>query len=57
MPFFTNLLTIKKALSKKIRDSLDIFHTGVNEVVVSVIKLEHYGISVFGIVLGVILVA
>jgi hypothetical protein len=56
MPFITNLLTVKKALSKKIRDSLDIFHTGVNEVVVSVIKLEHYGISVFGIALGVILV-
>jgi len=56
MPIFTNLMTVQRALSKKIRDSLDVFHTGVNDVTVKIIKLEHYGISLFGIGLGLILV-
>ena len=55
MPILSNLLTIKKAMAKKIRDSLDIFHNSVNETVVSVIKLEQYGISLFELGLGIAL--
>lgn len=57
MPIFTNLLTVQRALKKKIRDSLDIFHVGVNETVAKIIKLENFGISPFEIALGLTLVA
>jgi hypothetical protein len=56
MPLFSNIWAIQRALGKKIRDSLDIFHTGINEVLVRIIKLENFGISPFEIVLGVTLV-
>ena len=39
----------------KIRDSLDIFHTGINDVYVQIIKLESFGFSPFEIVLGITL--
>lgn len=56
MPIFTNLLTVQRALNKKIRDSLDIFHVGVNETVAQIIKLENFGISPLEIALGITLV-
>lgn len=56
MPIFTNIFTVKRALSKQIRDSLDIFHTGANDVIIKIIRLEDYGISLFSTSLGLILV-
>jgi len=47
---------VKKALSKQIRDSLDIFHTGANDVIIQVKRLEDIGISPFSMCLGIILV-
>lgn len=32
MPFLSNIMPIKKALSKSIRDALDIFHNAVNDI-------------------------
>ena len=37
--------TLKKALSKALRDSLDLFHRVVNDLLVTVEKLERMGIS------------
>jgi hypothetical protein len=56
MPLFSNIWAIQRAFGKNIRDSLDIFHTEINEVLVRIIKLENFGISPFEIVLGVTLV-
>ena len=55
MPIFSNLLTVQKALGKKIRDSLDMFHIGANEVYVKIVKLEDFGLSLFEFVLGLTL--
>lgn len=56
MPMASNIWAIKRALGKKIRDSLDVFHTGINDVMVKIVKLESFGISPFELVLGVTLV-
>lgn len=45
MPIVSNILPIKKALSKALRDSLDLFHRVVNDLLVTVEKLERMGIS------------
>ena len=55
MPIISNLLTVQKALGKKIRDSLDVFHVGANEVYAKIIKLEDFGLSPFEFVLGLTL--
>ena len=55
MPLLSNVWAIKRSLGKKIRDSLDIFHTGVNDIMVRIIKLESFGLSVFEITLGITL--
>jgi ABC-type lipoprotein release transport system permease subunit len=57
MPILTNLLTVNKALSKNIRDSLDLFHTGASDAVVKIKKLANYGISVFQFCLAIVLLS
>jgi len=56
IPVSSNLWAVKRALGKKIRDSLDILYTGVNEVLVKIIKLKSFGLSPFEISLGITLV-
>ena len=56
MPLASNVWAIKRALGKKIRDSLDIFHTGISDVLVKIVKLENFGISTFEAILGLTLV-
>ena len=56
MPLGSNIWAIKRALGKKIRDSLDIFHTGISDVLVKIVKLENFGISAFETILGLTLV-
>lgn len=57
MPIVSNLLTVQKALGKKIRDSLDVFRTTANDVFVQIVKLQQFGISLFNLSLGLTLVA
>jgi hypothetical protein len=57
MPLITNLMTVNRALSKKIRDSLDIFHSAANDSIVTVRKLTDFGVSLFQVGLGTILVS
>jgi hypothetical protein len=55
MPMISNIFAIQRALGKKIRDSLDVFHSGINDVMIKIIRLENYGLSVFEITLGLTL--
>ena len=45
IPLISNYLPIRRALSKTLRDSLDMYHRAVNGVVITVMKLEKMGIS------------
>ena len=45
MPLISNILPIIRALSKTLRDSLDLYHRVVNIMAVRVMKLEKLGIS------------
>lgn len=45
MPLAANVGPIMRALSRTLRDALDVYHRVVNEFTVQVIKLEKRGIS------------
>lgn len=45
IPLISVYLPIQRAMSKTLRDSLDLYHRVVNEISVSVQKLEKLGIS------------
>ena len=45
MPLLSNILPIMRALSKTLRDSLDLYHRVVDEITISVVKLEKLGLS------------
>lgn len=46
IPLISNILPILRALSKTLRDSLDLYHRTINAILVSVVKLEKMGISI-----------
>jgi hypothetical protein len=45
LPLISNILPIKRALSKNLRESLDMYHRSVNELQVSIKRLEEMGFS------------
>lgn len=45
LPLVANILPIKRALSKNLRESLDMYHRSVNELQVSIKRLEEMGFS------------
>lgn len=45
VPFISNIVPIMNALGKNLRSSLDLFHRSVNEMTVSIKKIEDIGIS------------
>jgi len=47
MPLISNILPIIRALSKTLRDSLDLFHREINVFRVNVMKLEKLGVSLY----------
>ncbi|CAD8107345.1 unnamed protein product [Paramecium sonneborni] len=57
MPIISNILPIKKALSKTLKDSLDLFHRVINDILVTVVKLEMMGISTNQTVCSIILIS
>ncbi len=57
LPFISNVAPIQNALSKNLRVSLDLYHRTVNEITVSVKRLENMGMSITQLLLGVLLVA
>lgn len=46
LPIISNIIPIQRALSKNLRMSLDLYHRSVNELTVSIKRLEEMGLSV-----------
>jgi ABC-type antimicrobial peptide transport system permease subunit len=46
LPIISNIILIQRALSKNLRVSLDLYHRSVNELTVSIKRLEEMGLSV-----------
>lgn len=46
LPIAANIIPIQKALSKNLRVSLDLYHRSVNELTVSIKRLEEMGLSI-----------
>ena len=57
LPYISNIFPIQKALSRTIRDAIDVFHQQVNDISIKVVKLESMGISPVQLVLGLTLVS
>lgn len=45
IPIISNIIPIQRALSKTLRDSLDLYHRSINEFKVEILKLERLGLS------------
>mmetsp|Transcript_29253 Transcript_29253/g.26691 ORF Transcript_29253/g.26691 Transcript_29253/m.26691 type:complete len:89 (+) Transcript_29253:1025-1291(+) len=45
IPFISNVFPIKRALSKTLRDSLNIYHRVISDITVRIYKLAKLGIS------------
>eukprot|EP00759_Apiculatamorpha_spiralis_P001282 PhF_6_TR10442/c0_g1_i4/m.16523 len=56
VPVVSNIVPVRSALSKSLRDSLDRYHTTTNEVSVSIVKLQDLGIAPWQTVLGILLI-
>jgi ABC-type antimicrobial peptide transport system permease subunit len=56
MPLISNVLPILRALSKTLRDSLDLYHRVLNEASVQVLKLERMGLSLDQTLIALLLV-
>jgi hypothetical protein len=56
LPFVANVLPIKRALGKNLRESLDMYHRSVNELQVSIKRLEEMGFSLNQMIVAVLLV-
>ena len=46
LPVISNVLPIQRALSKNLRVSLDLYHRSINELTVTIKRLEEMGLSV-----------
>jgi ABC-type antimicrobial peptide transport system permease subunit len=46
LPMLSNIIPIQRALSKNLRVSLDLYHRSVNELTVSIKRLEEMGLSI-----------
>eukprot|EP00808_Paulinella_micropora_P024572 g3892.t1 len=55
MPLLANVVPIRRALSKTLRDSLDVYHHVINELTVKVMRLAELGIDLWQTVLSVFL--
>jgi hypothetical protein len=45
LPVISNMIPIQRALSKNLRSSLDLYHRAINEITVSVKRIEDMGLS------------
>ncbi|ELR12239.1 efflux ABC transporter, permease, putative, partial [Acanthamoeba castellanii str. Neff] len=46
MPIIANIIPIRRALSRTLRDALDVYHQKFSETVVKIVRLEEMGVSV-----------
>jgi len=56
LPLVANVLPIKRALSKNLRESLDLYHRSANELQVTIKRLEEMGFSFNQTIVAVLLV-
>ena len=56
LPLIANIFPIKRALSKNLRESLDMYHRSVNELQVSIKRLEEMGFSINQMIIAILLV-
>lgn len=56
LPLISNIAPIQRALSRTLRDSLDVYHQVFSETTVQMIKLENLGLDLWQIALAVVLV-
>ena len=57
MPIISNIVPITRALSKTLKDSLDLYHRVINEMTVQVLRLEKLGISFSQFVISITLIS
>ncbi|KAK5577019.1 hypothetical protein RB653_001956 [Dictyostelium firmibasis] len=57
MPIVANIAPIQRALSRTLRDALDVYHQVKNETLVKIEKLEEVGLDVLQTVLAILAVA
>jgi len=46
LPFIANIEPIQRAVAKNLRISLDLYHRSINELVVTMTRLENLGMSI-----------
>lgn len=46
IPLIANVMPIQRALSKNLRVSLDLYHRTINEITITIKRLEDMGMSV-----------
>jgi ABC-type antimicrobial peptide transport system permease subunit len=56
MPLVSNIFPIRRALTKTLRDSLDVYHHVADEVSITVVKLSQLGLSPAETVLAILLI-
>ncbi len=56
MPIIANILPISRALSRTLRDSLDVYHHVISDTVVRVMKLEKLGLDVWQSTIALLMV-
>ena len=57
MPLVANIVPISRALSRTLRDSLDVYHHVISDVTVRIIKLADLGLDLWQTALAVLMVA
>lgn len=55
VPLIANYLPIREAMSKSLRDSLDIYRKSLDDLTVTLTRLEHMGISPMQLLVGLML--
>ncbi|BFU20761.1 efflux ABC transporter, permease domain containing protein [Entamoeba histolytica HM-1:IMSS-B] len=56
VPLISNIIPIKKALSKTLRNSLDLYHSTVNEVNVTIKKIKSIGVRPSLIIISLVMI-
>jgi hypothetical protein len=55
VPLFANYMPIREAMSKSLRDSLDIYRKSIDSMTITMTKLENMGISPIQILVGIVM--
>eukprot|EP00826_Nyctotherus_ovalis_P039027 TRINITY_DN3712_c0_g1_i4.p1 TRINITY_DN3712_c0_g1~~TRINITY_DN3712_c0_g1_i4.p1 ORF type:complete len:585 (-),score=86.99 TRINITY_DN3712_c0_g1_i4:1329-3083(-) len=56
LPILANTVPIQRALSKSLRDALNLYHHAISDIYISIVKLENMGTSLTQALIGLMLV-